>query len=358
MSNVIQPFHLLVIALAGWLNRHQQEVIDYLIEENRVLKEQLEGQRLRFTDEQRIRLAVKAKVLGRRLLDELETLVTPDTLLTWHRKLIAQKWTYARTGPGRPRVAQEITDLVLRMARENTSWGYDRIQGALTNIGYVVAPNTVKNILKRHGIEPAPERKKRTSWKTFLKAHWDVMAATDFFTVEVWTARGLVTYYVLFIMHLSTRSVHIAGVTTAPNGAYMKQVARNLTDVSDGFLLNSRYLIMDRDTKYTEDFRDYLDREGVKPVRCPVRAPNCNAFAERFVRSIREECLDRMILFGEASLRRALREYVLHFHTERNHQGVDNQLLKPLATVSSTDEPIHCRERLGGMLNFYYREAA
>jgi transposase InsO family protein len=184
------------------------------------------------------------------------------------------------------------------------------------------------------------------------------MAATDFFTVEVWTVRGLVTYYVLFIMHLSTRSVHIAGVTTAPNGAYMKQVARNLTDVSDGFLLNSRYLIMDRDTKYTEDFRDHLDREGVKPVRCPVRAPNCNAFAERFVRSIKEECSDRMILFGEASLRRALREYVLHFHTERNHQGVDNQLLKPLATVSSTDEPIHCRERLGGMLNFFYREAA
>ena len=194
MSSVIQPFHLLVIALAGWLNRHQQAVIDYLIEENRVLKNQLEGQRLRFTDEQRIRLAVKAKVLGRRLLDELETLVTPDTLLTWRRKLIAQKWTYARSGPGRPRISQEITDLVLRMARENVSWGYDRIQGALANLGHIIAPNTVKNILKRHGIDPAPEREKRTSWKTFLKAHWDVMAATDFFTVEVWTSRGLVTY--------------------------------------------------------------------------------------------------------------------------------------------------------------------
>jgi len=279
MSNVIQPFHLLVIALAGWLNRHQQDVIDYLIEENRVLKEQLEGQRLRFTDEQRIRLAVKAKVLGRRLLDELETLVTPDTLLAWHHKLIAQKWTYARKGPGRPRVAQEITDLVLRMARENVSWGYDRIQGALANLGHIVAPNTVKNILKRHGIEPAPEREKRTSWTTFLKAHWDVMAATDFFTVEVWMLRGLVTYYVLFVMRLKTRSVHIAGVTTALNGAYMKQVARNLTDVSDGFLLNSRYLIMDRDTKYTEDFRGHLDRAGVNPVRCPARAPNCNEVA-------------------------------------------------------------------------------
>ena len=243
--------------------------------------------------------------------------LNPDTLLAWHRKLIAKKWTYARKGPGRPRLAQENIDLVLRMAMENTSWGCDRIQGALTNVGYVVAPNTVKNILKRHGIEPAPEREKRTPWKTFLKAHWEVMAATDFFTVEVWTPRGLVTHYVLFIIHLSTRSVHIAGVTTAPNGAFMKQVARNLTDVDDGFLLNSRYLIMDRDTKYTDDFRDYLDREGVKPVRCPVRAPNCNAFAERFVRSIREECLNRMILFGEASLRRALTQSLCHTLSQR-----------------------------------------
>jgi len=356
MTKVIQPFHLLVIALASWLSRHQLTVIDYLIEENRVLKEQLEGKRLRFTDEQRIRLAVKAKALGRRALDELETLVTPDTLLSWHRKLIAQKWTYARKGPGRPRVAQEITDLVLRMARENTSWGYDRIQGALANVGHVVAPNTVKNI--RHGIEPAPERKRRTSWKTFLKSHWDIMAATDFFTVDVWTVRGLMSYYVLFVMRLKTRSVYIAGVTTAPNSAYMKQVARNLTDVSDGFLVNSRYLIMDRDTKFTNDFRGHLDREGVKPVRCPVRAPNCNAFAERFVRSIKDECLDRMILFGEASLRRTLRTYVFHYHAERNHQGVGNRLLEPLAKVGSTDDPIHCRERLGGMLNFYYREAA
>ena len=358
MTPVIQPFHLLVIALAGWLNRQQQVVIDYLIEENRVLKEQLGGQGLRFTDEQRMRLAVKAKLLGRRALDELETLVTPDTLLAWHRKLIAKKWTYARKGPGRPRVAQEITDLVLRMARENRSWGYDRIQGALANLGHIVAPNTVKNILNRHGIEPAPEREKRTSWRTFLKAHWDVMAATDFFTVEVWTPRGLATYYVLFIIHLSTRSVYLGGVRLAPNGAFMKQVARNLTDVSDGFLLNKAFLLMDRDTKYTEEFRDYLDREGVKPVRCPVRAPNCNAFAERFVRSIKDECLDRMILFGEASLRRALREYVAHYQTERNHQGVGNRLLEPLSNVGSANDPIHCRERLGGMLNFYYREAA
>jgi hypothetical protein len=184
MTNALQPLHFLVIALASWLNRQQQAVVDYLIEENRVLREQLEGQRVRFTDEQRMRLAVKAKLVGRQVLDELEMLVTPDTLLAWHRKLTAQKWAYAKKGPGRPRVAQEITDLVPRMARENTSWGYDRIQGALANLGHVIAPNTVKNTLKRHGIKPAPERRKRTSWKTFLKAHWDVMTATDFLTVE------------------------------------------------------------------------------------------------------------------------------------------------------------------------------
>jgi transposase InsO family protein len=343
MTNTIQPFHLLVVALAGWLNRRQQAVIDYLIEENRVLKEQVEGNRRRFTDEQRIQLAMKAKALGRQLLGEIATIVTPDTLLAWHRKLIAQKWTYARKGVGRPRVAQEITELVLRIAAENASWGYDRIQGALANLGHIIAPNTVKNILKRHGIEPAPEREKHTSWKNFLKAHWDVMAATDFFAVEVWTPRGLKTYYVLFIIHLSTRSAHIAGVTTTPNGAFMKQVARNLTDVGDGFLLDSRYLIMDRDTKYATDFRGHLDREGVKPVRCPARAPNCNAFAERFVRSIKDECLDRVILFGETSLRRALREYVAHYHTERNHQGVGNRLLKPLATVSPANGPVQAR---------------
>ncbi len=127
MTNILQPFHLLLVALASWLNRHQQAVIDYLIEENRVLKEQLEGQRLRFTDDQRRRLAAKAKVLGRRVLDEMETLVTPDTLIAWHRKLIAEKWTFPRKGPGRPRVTQEIIDLVIRMARENDGWGYDRI---------------------------------------------------------------------------------------------------------------------------------------------------------------------------------------------------------------------------------------
>lgn len=162
-----RPQYSLFIALAGWLNRQQQVFVDYLVEENCALKEKLRGQCRRFTDEQRMRLAVKAKLLGRRGLDELEALVTADTRLAWHRRLVAQQWTYAKKGPGRPCVAQEITGSVRRMAGENASRGYDRIQGALANPGHIVAPNTVKNRLKRHGIKPAPEREKRTTWKTF-----------------------------------------------------------------------------------------------------------------------------------------------------------------------------------------------
>ncbi len=171
---------------------------------------------------------------------------------------------------------------MLCIARENASWGYHQIHGALANLGYIVAPNTVKHILRTHGIELLPERQKRTSWMRFLKAHGEVMAATDLFTIEVWSNRGLATYYVPFVMHRSTRCANIAAVTAAPNGAFMKQVVRNLTDVDDSFLLGKTFLIMERDTRYTEDFRNYLDREGVKPVRCPARAPNPNPFAERF----------------------------------------------------------------------------
>ncbi len=240
----------------------------------------------------------------------------------------------------------------------NTTWGYDRLQGAMANLGYLISSNTVANILKRHGIEPAPDRGKRTSWRTFLKAHWDVIAATDFFTIEVWTPKALDTYDVLFVIHLSTRKVSIAGVTPNPNSAFMLQIARNLTDEFDGCLRNHRFLIMDRDTKFTEGFSNTLERAGVEPVPCPPRAPRCNAYAERFVRSIKEECLERMVFFGARSLRRALREYEIHYLRERNHQGVDNQLLEPTNVVAFSAALVQRRERLVGMLSYYHREAA
>lgn len=359
MFSLPAPFQLLFLMFAGWVNRHQQDVIEYLQEENRILKGRLRDRRIRFTNAERQRLARKAKALGCKALRELETLVTPDTLLRWHRELVARKWNYShRRGPGRPRVMQEITELILRLSEENPAWGYTRIQGALTNLGHAVARGTIANVLKEHGIEPAPERGKRTSWSTFLKAHWEGLAAANFLSVEVWTCSRLVTYYVLFFIELATRPVHIAGITIHPNHPWMMQTARNLTDPFDGFLRVKRMLILDRDTKYAMAFRRLLEEDGIEIIRLPPRSPNLNAFAERFVRSIKEECLGRMIFLGEASLRHAVREYMAHYHVERNHQGLGNQLLKPLSAAALSRGAIKQRKRLGGMLNYYYREAA
>src|ERR1044071_8935592 len=282
--------HVLIAMVAGWLQRHQQHIITYLQEENRVLKAQLGGRRLRLTDTERRRLAALAHPLGRQRLKEGATLVTPETLLRWYKRLIAQKFdgSTQRRQLGRPRVAEEIEQLVMRMAEENPTWGYRRIQGALANLGHAIDKITVRNILRRHHIEPAPQRRQGgMSWGQFRKMHWEVLAATDFFTVEVATWHGLVTYYVLVVMELATRRVHIAGITPHPTAAFMQQCARQLTDPFDGFLLGKRYLIHDRDTKYTQAFDALMKASGVEPVLLPPRSPYLNAHCERFVRSIK-----------------------------------------------------------------------
>jgi putative transposase len=208
---------------------------------NRVLREQMGRRRFRFTDNQRRRLAAKAKKLGRRLLAHVATIVTPETLLGWHRKLIVNKYDgSAFRGLGRPRTSIEISRLVVRMAEENRGWGYRRLQGALANLGHGVARTTIANILKRHGIEPAPERNRKTTWKEFLRRHWDQIIAADFFTVEVWTCTGLTRFMVLFFIDLSSRRVEIGGIASSANGLWMAQIARNLTDVVDGFFTGKR----------------------------------------------------------------------------------------------------------------------
>jgi transposase InsO family protein len=253
---------------------------------------------------------------------------------------------------------QIIAELIVRMARENRGWGYTRIQGALYNIGYRVGRTTVANILKENGIDPAPERGKRTTWSQFLKAHWNVLAAADFFTIEVWGPRGLVTFYVFFVIELATRRIEIAGITPGPNEAWMMQIGRNLTDPIDGFLAEKELLILDRDSKYSSAFRGLLKNAGVQIVRLPPRSPNLNAYAERFVRSIKHECLNRMIFFGEPSLRKATREFAAHYHAERNHQGLNNRLIQPNGREGLTGGEIDCAQRLGGMLHYYFRPAA
>src|SRR5882672_3604261 len=333
---------------------------EYLVTENRILRSQIKG-RLRLSDGERMALAEIGQKLGKKALAEVAKIVKPDTILGWHRQLVAQKCdgSQQRKAPGRPTVDQELEALVVRMAQENRSWGYDRMVGALANLGYTISDQTVGNILKRHGLPPAPERKTTTTWKEFIRTHMDVLVATDFFTAEVWTLGGLVTYYVLFFIHLGSRKVHVAGVTPHPNEAWMVQVARNVTMEEWGFLAPGQYLIHDRDGKYCPTFQEIIDAAGVTRVPLPPRSPNLNAYAERWVRSVKEECLARLILFGEASLWHALHEYVEHYHHERNHQGKENVLLFPTGSQETErDGPIQCRERLGGLLKYYEREAA
>ena len=274
MSFILHPWQLLLAILAGWANQQQQQIIEFQRTEIDVLKEKLGKKRIILNDDQRRRLAVKAKVLGRKVLQEVGSLFTPDTILRWHRELVAQKWDYSdrrKKKPGRPPTPEDITQLVLQIARENPSWGYDRIVGALANVGHQISDQTVGNILKAHGIEPAPERKRQTTWKTFIDSHWDVLGAIDFTTIEVWTKGGLVTFYLLFVMELATRRVHFAGCTPNPDEAWMKQIARNLTDVEDGFLKDKRYVLMDRDDKFSPAFREILKNEGVDAVLLPPK---------------------------------------------------------------------------------------
>src|SRR4030095_2902375 len=270
MGSVPPVLSFLLMIAAGWVHRHQLIVIEFLQAENLRLKDRLRGRRIRFTDAERALLARQAKALGRRALLELDTIVSPDTLLRWHRRLVAQKWNYAeRRGVGRAGIMRHISELIVRMAQENSGWVYTRIQGALANLSHKVGRGTIANVLKRNGIEPSPERSRRTAWSTFLNAHWKVMAASDFLTGEVWTARGLDTHYLLFVISLADRVVHIAGITTRPDESWMLQIARNVTDSQEGALHTKRYLIIDRDTKYSQQFRRLVQDSGTRVSRAP-----------------------------------------------------------------------------------------
>jgi len=324
-----------------------------LIQENRILRGHVHG-RIRVTDDERRRLARHGHRLGRRRLSAVATIVTPDTILRWHRQLVARKWTYPKKRGGRPGVLTEIRRLVVRMAEENPTWGYTRIVGALRNVGHRVSRSTIARVLKAHGIPPVPERP--TSWQTFLRAHWGAIAAADFFTTEVWTWRGLVTFYTVFVIDLASRRVQIMGSTPYPDERFMRQVVRTITVADEGLVIQHRVLICDRDTKWSAPVRTRLEEAGIRVVQTPYQAPNANAYAERFVRSIKEECLTRVIPFGGRHLRGTIAEYVEHYHSERNHQGLDNALIDA-SPHRPTGTRIHRRPPLGGLLNYYERAA-
>jgi homeodomain-containing protein/integrase-like protein len=353
-----------VEALALVSGHVEKEILlrnEYLAAENGILKSKI-SKPLRFNNHERIRLAKIGKQIGLKALREISCIVKPETILEWFRRLAAKKFdgSMFRKRVGRPRIDHKLESLIVKLAEENSGWGYDRIVGALTNLGYDLSDQTIGNILKRNGIPPVPSRTQDTTWATFIKSHQKVIAACDFFTTEVITPSGLMTYYVLFFIHLGSRRIHIAGVTPHPNEVWMKQVARNVTVEGWGFISECKYLIHDRDSKFCKSFRSVINSAGVEPLKLPPRSPNLNAFSERWVLSVKSECISGLIFFGEKSLLKTLQEYLIHYHEERNHQGKKNKLLFPNKDFNPEKKQGHikCRSRLGSVLKYYYRSAA
>jgi hypothetical protein len=347
-----------LVTCAAWIiNRELYDVIDYLCAQVQVLLENQQkcGKRILLTDDQRIAIAAKAKKLSRENLAQYTEIFTPDTIIGWYRKLISQKYDGSRNHPhiGRPKIAQETIFWILKLRRENPRWGSRKIADVLNSLGFKVCRATVQSVLVEYGHDPDPQHK--TTWTQFIKSHWNVIAACDFFSVELLTPKGLVRCMVFFAIELSSRKVEILGVKLDPDGQWMMQIARNITDYECGFLKDKKYLIHDRDPLYTYDFHEILKSVGIEPIKLPAQSPNLNAYAERFVKTIKEECLNHLILSTEEQLRYVLSEFMDYYHTGRIHQGL-GKIIDPKPEGNSGE--IVCIERLGGLLKSYHRKVA
>lgn len=357
----------LVACLAYCIDKELYDAMDYLKEQVRVLLEQQQKQnkRIRLTHGQRIRVAAKAKKLSRKMLEDCTVLFTPDTIIGWYNKLIAQKYNGCENHNkiGRPQISQAIVNWVIQFKKENPRWGYQKITDQIVYLGFKISPSSVKNILLENGYDPEPDLMIKSTWHEFISSHLDVLAACDFFTVELFTGRKLIRCTVFFVIELVTRKVWFAPIQLQPDGNSMKQAARILTDYEEGFLKGKKYLIHDRDPLYTTEFYNILNTAGVKPIKLPPQSPNLNAHAERFVKSVKSECLDHLILSSVEQFEYVLEqfEYVLeqyrqYYHHERIHQSL-GRIIEPLHKTNS-DAEITCVERLGGLLKSYHRLAA
>jgi putative transposase len=351
---------LVGMLLGGLRSQHAKDVeIAVLRHQLSVLRRQVK--RAEFRPADRAILAVLSQALPRSEWSIF--LVTPGTILRWHRRLVTRKWTRLDRRGGRPPLAEHLVVLILRLARENPRWGYRRIQGELKKLGVSVSATTIRTVLRGNGLRPAPRRASVT-WRAFLRAQASGIVATDFFTVE--TVR-LTTLYVLFIIELGTRRVRLAGVTRHPNGPWVVQRARELSMERERETAEDtmpRFLIRDRDSKFTRAFDDVFAADGIQTIKTPVQAPNANAFAERWVRTVREECLDWMLIWGRRHLERVLDEYVRHYNDERPHRGLE--LRPPRSDGTGSASPsvvavtagVRRRDRLGGLVHEYYQAAA
>ncbi len=357
--------HKLWIALVAYLayciDKELYKAIDYLKAQVEVLIEHQEKQnkRILLDNKQRMRVAAKAKKLSRKILEQFTVLFAPDTIIGWYNKLIAQKYdgTYNRGKVGRPQITLEIVNLIIKFKKENPRWGYKKIRDQIVYLGYKISKSSVKNILIENGYDPEPDLTVRSTWHEFIKSHWNVLSACDFFTIELLVGRKLIRCTVFFVMELATRKVFFAPIKLQPDGDYMKQTARILTDCEDGFLKGKKYLIHDRDPLYrTEGFYELLKNSGINPVKLPARSPNLNAYAERFVKSVKFECLNHLILSSVQQLEYTLGQYREYYHHERIHQFL-GRIIEPKHNVNDNAE-IQCIERLGGLLKSYHRLAA
>jgi putative transposase len=345
-----------LVVLLGRRERSKELEILVLRHELSILRRQV--RQPRFESHDRVLLAAFSRVLPRRRWSIF--LVRPETLLHWHRRLVARQWTYPHRKPGRPAIASDVRDLIVRLARENPSWGYLRIVGELRKLGINVSATSVRNILMKAGLPPAPQRD-RQSWRRFLRAHGGSILACDFFTVDtIWLRR----IYVLAFLSIGSRRVEYVACTSKPNTAWMLQQARNLLRELDDRERQVRFLLHDRDAKFPRAFDALLENANIKVIRTPVRAPNANAFMERWVGSVRRECLDRMLIVGRRQLAHVLRVYVRHYNRTRPHRALD--LHPPEPAIAPLPQPVTMphpqrvkrHDLLGGLIHEYERAAA
>jgi putative transposase len=351
-------FALDVLATVGVAADEKDLEIVLLRQQLRILERKSQGKK-RLAPPERLMLVVLADKLrgkGHAVHDRLRAclvLVQPETVLKWHRELVRRKWTFGQPSKGgRARLGGELEALIVRLARENPRLGYDKIHGELLKLGYTLDPSTVRHVMHRHHLPPAPQRG-RSSWRTFLKHYRAQMLSCDFFTIETVT---LQTVYVLFFIELGTRRVHLAGCTRTPDSAWVTQQARQLVWELVDNAQPMRFLIHDRDTKFSSSFDQVFEAKGIEIVLTPFHSPKANAFAERWVRSAREECFDHVLILGQRHLRRILVEYVQYYNTARPHQGLAQR--PPLPFAPRQTGPVACRDVLGGIIHDYYRQAA